>query len=193
MAYFLKDGVKINYLCILSVKNQTEDEALNINDNLWAISTLQDNEKLYITYLQYSYTIKLHFPYDIIYLSDSCEASAIKFVVPSSNKLNVESSIEATDYKLGFNRSYSKINSFSLRKSLNISSLIDDKLQFLANKILEMKHVSSFNINSVLTKLRTYPHSLWSSIHVKTFLNIGTPIAAVSIIALSIGLYCKCF
>ena len=37
---FLKDKVKINNVCILSVIDQTEDEALNIDENFWAISTL---------------------------------------------------------------------------------------------------------------------------------------------------------
>ena len=186
-ALFLKDIVKINDFCILSVINQTQDEAHNINDNFWAISTLQDNKKLYITCLQYSYTIKFCFPYDVIYLPNGCEADAITFVLPYNNKLYVEPSIEATEYKLGFNQSYLKINNFSLMQSLNISSLMDDKLQVLANKILEMKHVSIFNINSTLTKLRTYPHSFWSSMTVKMFLTIGTTIAAISMIALSTG------
>ena len=84
-------------------------------------------KKLYITCLQYSYTIKLHFPYDIIYLLDSCETNAMAFVLLSNNKLNIESSTEATEYKLGFNRSYSKTDNFSLMQSLNISSLMDVK------------------------------------------------------------------
>ena len=133
----------------------------------WAISTLQDNKKLYITCLQYSYTIKLHFPYDIIYLPNSCEANAITSVLPSNNKLNAEPSSEATNYEQGFNRSYFKINNFSLMQSLNISSLTDNKLQVLANKIPEMKHVLIFSINSMLTKCRTYPHSFWSLMKVK--------------------------
>ena len=29
--------------------DQTQDEAFNINDNFWAMSTLQDNKKLYRT------------------------------------------------------------------------------------------------------------------------------------------------
>ena len=124
---FLKDKLKINYVCILSLIHQTQDEALNINDNFRAISTLQDNKKLYITCLQYSCTIKLHFPYCITYLPNGYEANAITFVLPSNNTLNIQSSIEATEYKLGFNRSYSKIDSFSFMQSLNISGLMDDK------------------------------------------------------------------
>ena len=61
--------------------------------------TLQDVKELYITCLQYRYMIKLHFPYDIIYLPSSCEANAITFVLLSNNKLNAEPSIEATEYK----------------------------------------------------------------------------------------------
>ena len=56
-----------------------------------------------------------------------------------------------------------------------------------------MNHVSILNINSTITKLRTYPHSFWSSMKVKTFSTIATPVATIGIIALSIGLYCKCF
>ena len=133
-AIFLKDRVKIHKFCIFSVTNQTQDEAININDNFWAISTLQDNKKLYITFLQYSYTIKLHFPYDLIYLPNCCEENVITFVLPSNNKLNVEPSNEAAEYKTGFNRPYSKINNFSLMQFLNISSLTDNKLQILAKK-----------------------------------------------------------
>ena len=58
---FLQDKERINKFCILSMINQTQDEAFNINDNFWEISTLQDNKKLYITCLQYSYSINLCF------------------------------------------------------------------------------------------------------------------------------------
>ena len=64
--------------------------------------------------------IKLCFPCDIIYLPYVFEANAITFVLPSNNKLNVEPTIEADEYKLGFNRSYFKINNCSLMQSLNI-------------------------------------------------------------------------
>ena len=63
-------------------------------------------------------------------------------LLPSNDKLNVEPSIETSEYKLGFNRSYSKINNFILMLSLNISSLRDNKLQVLVEKIPEMKHVN---------------------------------------------------
>ena len=108
----------------LAVINQTQDEVININDNFWAISTLQNNKKLYITCLQYSYSISNCFPYNIIYLPDGHEANAITFVLPSNNLLNVDSIMESTESKLGFNRSYSKINNLSLMQSLDISSLL---------------------------------------------------------------------
>ena len=87
---FLKNKDKINKFCILSVINQTQDEVFNINNNFWVPSTLQDNKRLYVTCLQYIYSIKLHFPYDIIYLSNGCEATVITFVLPFNNKQNVE-------------------------------------------------------------------------------------------------------
>ena len=107
-ALFLNNKTRINSVSILSVINQTHDEAGSINDSSLAISTLQGDKKLYITCLQFSYTIKLHFPYDIIYLSDRCEANAMSFILLSNNRLHEESFIKTPHHKLGFNRSYSK-------------------------------------------------------------------------------------
>ena len=76
---------------------------------------------------------------------------------------------------------------------MNISSLMDDKLQDLAHNILEMKHVSIFSTNSTLTKLRTYPHNFWSSKKLKTFLTLGASVSVAGVIAQPIGSYCKCF
>ena len=57
--------------------------------------------------------------------------------------------MEAPENKLDFNRSYSKINNYSLMQSLNISSLTDDSLQNLASKIPEMKHMSVLSRNNI--------------------------------------------
>ena len=105
---FLNDKAKINSVCLLSIIKQTHDEAININDPFWAIYTLWDDKKLYITCFQFSITIKLHITYDIIYLPDRCEANAMSFVLLCNNKLHVKSSIETPQYELGFN--YSIIN-----------------------------------------------------------------------------------
>ena len=67
-----------------------QDEAININDNFWSISTLHNNKKVSITCLQFCYLIKLHFPYDIFNLPDGFEANTITLVLLSNNKLNVE-------------------------------------------------------------------------------------------------------
>ena len=159
-ALFLQNKEKINQFCTLSVINRTQDEAININGNVWAISTLQNNKKLYIACLQYSYSISLCFPYDIVYLPDGYKANAITFVLLSNNRLNVNSMIETMENILGLNRSYSKINNFNLMQSLHISSTSDDALQSLANKILKMKQVSVFSINNALTK-SGHPHQLF--------------------------------
>ena len=58
-ALFLNIKARINSVCILSIINQTHDEAININDNFGAISTFQDDKKVYITCLQFSYTINM--------------------------------------------------------------------------------------------------------------------------------------
>ena len=76
---------------------------------------------------------------------------------------------------------------------LNISSFTDNRLETLADKIPEMKHVSIFSVNSTLTKLRTYPNNFWSPLKVKIFSTISTPVAVISITFFSIGLYCKYF
>ena len=50
---FLQNKDKINKFYLLSVIYQTQDKAININNNFWAISTLQNNKKLYITYITF--------------------------------------------------------------------------------------------------------------------------------------------
>ena len=60
-ALFLQDKDRINKFCTMSIINQTQYEALNINNNFWAILTLPNSKKLYITCVQYGYLITLHF------------------------------------------------------------------------------------------------------------------------------------
>ena len=81
----LQSRNKINTFYTPSVINQTQDKAVNINEYFWAISTLESNKKLYITCLQFSYSLPQWFPHDIIYLPDGCEANAITFILPSNN------------------------------------------------------------------------------------------------------------
>ena len=50
-ALFLKNKESINQFCILSVINQKHDKAFNIIYTFGAISTLQNNKKLYMTCL----------------------------------------------------------------------------------------------------------------------------------------------
>ena len=45
-ALFLQDKERINMFCILSVINQTQNEAFDIDNNFWAISTLHDNKNI---------------------------------------------------------------------------------------------------------------------------------------------------
>ena len=89
-ALFLQNKDRINKFCTLSMVNQMQDGAFNISDNLWSISTLHDNKKVYISCFQFSYLIKLYFPYYIVYLPSGCEANAVTSILPSNNNLNVE-------------------------------------------------------------------------------------------------------
>ena len=78
-------------------------------------------------------------------------------------------------------------------QSLNISSLTDDSLQNLVNKIPEIKHMSMFSINNTLTKIRSLAPTFWSFMEVKLFSTVGNPIMKIIILLLIISFYCKCF
>ena len=86
--------------------------------------------------------------------------------------------------KLDFSRSYSKIDKFNLMQTLNLTSLTDDKLQHLAQKIPEMKQISIYSMNSTSTNLTAYTNNFWSSVKVKTFSAMGTLVSAFSLIVL---------
>ena len=106
---FFQNTMRTNIFCTLSIFNQTQVKALNINEKFWAISTLESNKKLYITCLQFSYSLALWFPYDITYITDGCEANAITFILPCNKCLNVDSDIKAWENKFGLIRSYCKL------------------------------------------------------------------------------------
>ena len=86
----LQNKGRINKFCLLSMVNQMQDVAININDNFWSISTLHNDKKGLHHLFAVQLFNKMCFPYDIIYLPDGCEANTITFVLPSNNKLNVE-------------------------------------------------------------------------------------------------------
>ena len=168
-----------------------------MNENLWAISTIENNKKLYITCLQFSYSLVLQFPYDIINLPNRCEANAITFILPSNNWFNIDSSIKAWENKFGFNRSYSKILNFSLIQFQNISSLHDHELQLIATEIPDIKYFFIISMNNTLTTLHSILITHWSA-HVVTIIPaILTPITIIiTVISISISiliLYCKCW
>ena len=78
-------------------------------------------------------------------------------------------------------------------QSLNILSLTDSGLEALARKIPEMKHVSICNINSTLTKLKSFTSNFCPPMKIKIFFTIGTPTAVIIILFIPIAFYCKCF
>ena len=64
--------------------------------------------------------------------------NAITFIFPSNNELNVDSIMRSLENKLGLidhTLIILIINHFSLMQSLNMSSLTDDILQAIGNKI----------------------------------------------------------
>ena len=180
---------RINTFCTLSLINQTQHKAININENFWAISTLESKKKLYITCLQFSYSLALQFPCDVIYLPDGCEANAITFVLPSNNHLNVHSDIKASEN----NRSYSKTGNFYLIQTLNISNFCNHNLWAIATKIPEMKDSSIFSISSTLTKLRSFPTKHWSAHIFQILHTILTSLTIVMVLISFITICCKCW
>ena len=92
--------------------------------------------------------------------------------------------MEVLENKFGFNRLYSKINNFSLIQSLNVSSITDGRLQALVNEIPEIKQVSIFSINSMITKLRSLPPNFWLHTKVKLFSPLGIPMTVILILIL---------
>ena len=118
---------------------------------------LKGIKKLYITCLQFSYSLPLLFPYDIIYLPDGCEANATTFILPYNKCLNVDSDIKTSENKFSFNRPNSKIENFNLMQALNISNFCNTTLLAIVDKIPEMKDSSIVSINSTLIKLRSFP------------------------------------
>ena len=86
---FKNDMVAVRKYCRISLINHTIDRAIRLDENFWVITTVQ-HRKLYITCLTYLDQQALRYPFDIIYLLDSCEASTKLFFLPSNDTLTNE-------------------------------------------------------------------------------------------------------
>ena len=90
-SYYLlqNNDEKVRQFCLLSVINQTMDQATTLDYYYWAIATMKPS-KLQILCLTSSYCVKLKFPIDIIHVPDACEAYNNTFFLPARNNLSKE-------------------------------------------------------------------------------------------------------
>ena len=65
-------------------KNYAQDTAINLDQNIWALAVLEPTE-LHVSYLTYSYQIKIESSFKLIELDNSCQAYNPNFILPSSN------------------------------------------------------------------------------------------------------------
>ena len=93
-------------VCQISILKETRYQAISIDKNFWAITTLSPR-KLYISCLNYTYPLSLKHPFDIIYLPNFCEASSDSFLLPSNDKLTQEVDSRNLSIKfINFERKY---------------------------------------------------------------------------------------
>ena len=139
-SYFLFQGNK---------EKIDRDQVISIDKHFWAISTWSPRE-LYVSFITYSYPLSLQHPFDIIYLSSSCEASSDSFFLASNDTFTQE--VDSRNLSI-WKKIWKKLSDFILILTFNLTTLSNDELDKLVAKILELKRVSYQHVKKVLKQI----------------------------------------
>ena len=184
-ALFTNNKNNIEAYCSLTIKNQTRDKAVNINSNYWALTTLTPTI-LQVTCLTTSYQIKVKYPYDIVYLPNSCEATTNNYLIPANDKISTEISFEefglsSTKLKL----QYENITDFALFQKLDFPKLSQDEITHLAQQFPPLEEIKIEHIRDTLKVINeNYPYimPIWLQVFI---------ISSCLITAILTCLWCK--
>jgi hypothetical protein len=174
--------------CKMNIEEYTQDSAVNLNQNIWALSSIKPTT-LHVTCLTYSYEIEITSSFQIVELDNSCQAYNPNIILPSGNEMketNERNLIEARFFNYELN--YTSISNFFLTNTFNLTKLTPTELDALANDLPPLKQVSMKNISALMVPIdKNYPFTM--PIYGYVLLTIGGTI--VVILVLGVFYYMK--
>jgi hypothetical protein len=189
LALYLKKTEQIDQLCKFSLETQTTAEAINLNNNQWAIAMLEPET------LEIKCRLKTHFvsvkpPLQIVNLPNGCSAYAPSLRIPAYVELKRDvSSDKITPPFLGFNKSYFPLNDFRAFKTIfPLQDLSPDETEGIKGSLPDLKFVTRKEVPDEIPRINTnYPKSVSSTTIIITILS--TIVAACIIAIICFGCF----
>ena len=180
---FVNDKDKILAYCKMNIVDYQHDTAINLGQNIWALSILEPVD-LHVTCLTQSYDIRVTTNFHLIELENSCQAYSPSIILPSSNIIKSEYNQSLIEERFfNYDVKYTSIPNFFVMNVFSITQLSEDKLNELALDLPPIRAIPMRNISALLTPIdKNYPFTM--PIYGYVLITIG----GTSVIIMIIGL-----
>ena len=154
----VNDKEKIQKYCTISVRKYTQDTAINLEANTWALAVLEPTT-LHVTCLTYSYQIRVKTTFQLVELENSCQAYSPNIVLPSGNQMFEKRNSSLIQQRFfNYDVQYSAIPNFFLMQTFNITKLTPVQIDALSNDLPTIDRIPVCNVTNMLKKIsKNYP------------------------------------
>ena len=191
VSLFINDPRKIDESCSINILNQTMSYAINLHNNLWAVSVMAP-EKLRISCISKTeiYYVELHPPFKIIEIPNSCEAYSPVLLIPAYTETSAtRQNITISQRFLGFHKTYLNITDFRLINESPLARMSKEQLESLSIKLPALQDIPLPILREKLQQIdESYPYSM--PIWLVILITIITTIIIV-LISITILYFCK--
>ena len=184
-ALFIKNVRKIQDNCKIDLLTQKTSLAVNLQDGLWAISSLA-TEKLQIQCLTTTNYIDIIPPFQLIKLPNSCEAYSPSIFIPAYTVQNMlQKENRGNRHFLGFDQEYVELTTFRLIKNSPLMKMSEEEIKHLSINLEPLTDIPVGQLPQQLKQIsENYPQTF------PTGVTIFLSILGTAILITAIGVYC---
>ena len=152
---------KIKKYCTISISKYTQDTAINLEGNTWALAVLEPI-KLHVTCLTYSYQIDVKTSFKLVELENSCQAYSPNIILPSGNQMSEKRENSLIKQRFfNYDEGYISIPNFFLMQTFNITKLSSEQIDKLSNDLPIITRTPIHNVTALLREInKNYPFEL---------------------------------
>ena len=175
-ALLRREESRIKGNCKVKYSDFDKDIAIQIQDQFWFVST-RTKSTLYVKCLAKNYYQKLKFPFDIIKLPNSCEATTDYLLIPA--RFNQETSTK-TELKLKYinlNLQYNSTLDFQIAQVFNLNGKDKSTLNRTSERISPLKSYSINDMQQIYEEIDenydSYEVPLWLKLLLTAFITFS--------------------
>ncbi len=148
--------------CKINIQEYSHDQAINLDQNIWALSILDIPTELHVTCLTYSYEIKITANFQLVELENSCQAYNPNLILPSSNIIKSQKNGSLIEQRFfNFDLEETSIPNFWLMNTFNLTKLTPEQVGQIAQDLPPLNKIDILDINKLLEPIDTdYPFEM---------------------------------